>query len=164
MKSTCFPVFFLLSITLSFGQKLAKFNDADEGALRELTIKWQRYWNTHNMDSMGTMLTENVDFVNVAGVWLKNKAETVADHKQKHSEIIFKNSTWVTDSIEIKYVKPDLAIIHLNWGISGDNDPDGTPRKPRHGIFTWLVIKDNSWKILAAQNTNKRDNTTQPIK
>ena len=53
--------------------------------LKDLTIKWQDYWNSHNMDLMGTLLQEDVDFVNVAGVWLKGKAATINDHKQKHS-------------------------------------------------------------------------------
>jgi len=46
--------------------------------------------------------------------------------------------------VEVKYVKPDLAIMHIRWGIKGDFDHDGTPREPRHGIFTWVVIKEKN--------------------
>ncbi len=71
---------------------------------------------------------------------------------------------WTTDSMEVKYVKPDLAIMHIGWGLSGDFDPDGAPRQPRHGIFTWVIFKDKGqWQLLAVHNVNKRE-TALPAK
>lgn len=61
-------------------------------------------------------------------------------------------------------VQPGLAIMHIGWGITGDFDPDGTPRKPRHGLFMWIATKQNGqWLLLAVHNTNIRDNLT-PVK
>ena len=165
MKSIYCLIFLFSCFTLSFGQTSKKYSNIDQGKLQDLPVKWQHYWNVHDMDSMGTMLQNNVDFVNVAGIWLKGKSETVLDHRQKHLGVVFKNSIWTTDSVDTKFIKADLAVIHLSWGLSGDNDPDGTPRKPRHGIFTWLVIKENNnWKILISQNTNKREQNIQSSK
>lgn len=122
-----------------------------------LVHKWDKYWNIHDMDSMGTLLHDDVDFINVAGQWMKGKKEAVAVHKERH-EIVFKNSIFISNSVDIKYVKPDLAILHINWGITGDVDPDGKARTPRRGIFTWVVTKENnSWKILAVHNVNVRE-------
>ena len=158
MKSIYLAFVFIGFSALSSAQVPKLYNSIDLIKLNDLAIKWQHYWNIHDMDSMGTLLQEDVDFVNVAGVWLKGKTATIIDHKQKHLGIVLKNSVWTTDSVAIKYIKPDLALLHLSWGLSGDNDPDGTPRKPRHGIFTWLVNQnDNEWKIITAQNTNKRE-------
>jgi hypothetical protein len=87
----------------------------------------------------------------------------VFDHKDSHS-MMFKNSIFNIDSVSIKYVKSDLAIMHVGWGINGDLDPDGTPRKPRHGIFTWVAISNEGrWLILAASNVNIRS-TVLPSK
>jgi hypothetical protein len=49
-----------------------------------------------------------------------------------------------------------FGLVHVNWGISGDLDPDGTARKPRNGIFSWLLVKqtDGTWLIRSVQNTN----------
>lgn len=113
------------------------------------------------MDSMRIMLRPDVDFITVGGSWLKGKAEAVNNHKEKHATT-FKTSIWTTNSVEIKYIKPDLAIIHLRWGITGDFDPDGTPRAPRQGIFTWVVPKQNAqWLLLAVHNVNIREPTTR---
>jgi uncharacterized protein (TIGR02246 family) len=149
-------VFCVISF-IAFGQTTKSYNDKDMKALNVLTVKWEKYWNTHNMDSMGTLLTEDVDFVNVAGQWLKGKKEAVTTHKERH-EAVFKESLWTTDSVTIKYVKSDLAIMHIGWGITGDVDPDGVARKPRHGLFTWVVTKENNkWSILAVHNVNIRE-------
>ena len=138
-----------------FCQKNEKYSDKDLENLGQLPIKWESYWNTHNMDAMGNLLKDDVDFINVAGIWLKGKTQTVKDHKIKHQGITFKTSIWKTDSVAIKYVKPDVAIIHIKWEISGDFESNGTPRPPRHGTFTWVVIKENErWLLVAAQNTN----------
>jgi uncharacterized protein (TIGR02246 family) len=75
----------------------------------------------------------------------------------------FKESVWGTTDVQVRFLKPDVAIVHVNWGIRGDKDPDGTPRQPRRGIFTRIVMKrDGRWLIRASQNTNIRE--TQPAK
>ena len=71
---------------------------------------------------------------------------------------MFKNSTVKSDNVSIKYVKDDLAIMLIEWGIIGDVDPDGKPRTPRRGIFTWVVTKQHEkWLVLAAYNVNIRE-------
>ncbi len=95
------------------------------------------------MDSTGTLLTNDVDFITVSGSWLQGRAALVKDHKAKLLTI-FKASVWNTDSVQIKYIKPDLAIMHTSWGTKGDVDPDGTPRQPRHGILTWVITKQKT--------------------
>jgi uncharacterized protein (TIGR02246 family) len=140
----------------SFCQEAPRYSTKDLAALQALPATFERCWNTHNIDSIGTILTDDVDFINVAGTWLRGKAATVYDHKDSHS-MMFKNSVLNTDSVNIKYVKPDLAIIHFGWGLKGDLDPDGTPRKPRHGLFTWVVIRQQGkWLLLSASNVNIR--------
>jgi len=142
---------------IAFGQTTRLYNDKDMKALNDLCVKWEKYWNTHDMDSMGTLLTDDVDFVNVAGQWLKGKKVAVTTHKERH-KVVFKESIWTTDSVIVKYVKSDLAIMHIGWGIAGDVDPDGVARKPRHGLFTWVVTKkNNKWSILAVHNVNIRE-------
>jgi uncharacterized protein (TIGR02246 family) len=106
------------------------------------------------MDSMATLFATDVDFVTKSGTWFKGKEGTVNHHKKNHATI-FKTSTWTADSVAIKYVKPDLAIIHVGWGISGDTHHDGTPSDPRHGISTWILTKqDAHWLLLGVHNVN----------
>lgn len=136
-------------------QPVKKYDNKDIQALHEIAEKWERYWNTHNMDSMGTLLRDDVDFINVGGNWLKGKAQVVQAHKMLHQNVKFKTSILQTDSVAIIYIKPDLAIMHIGTGISGDFENDGTPRPPRHVIGTWVVIKENNeWLLHTVQNGN----------
>ena len=135
-------------------QTVKKYDTKDFYALKEVSEKWERYWNNHDMVSFGALFAIDVDFVTKSGTWFKGKDETINHHKKNHATI-FKTSTWTTDSVIIKYVRPDLAIIHIGWGISGDTHHDGAPSDPRHGISTWVVTKQNNqWLLLAVQNAN----------
>ncbi len=75
----------LLAISLrSFGQEDKIYHAKDLDALKSLPVKWEKYWNNHNSDSLGTMLKGDVDFVNLAGVWLKGREATVKLLRQVH--------------------------------------------------------------------------------
>lgn len=147
-----------LSYHSGYSQRGATYNTADSAALHQIPYTWQHYWNNHHMDSMGTLLCDNVDFINVAGNWLKGKNAVVADHKEKHQGIRFRNSSWQTDSVMVQYLTDDIAIFHIGWGLNGDFENETTPRPPHHGLFTWIVIRQNNkWLLKAVQNTNIKD-------
>ena len=128
-----------------------------QAAAEALAEKFRTDWNSHDMDAMGQLLTADADFVNVLGMHMKGRAQIVAQHKEIH-RTQFRNSVWVTHSVEAQLLAPGFGLVHVNWGISGDLDPDGTPRPPRDGIFSWLLVKqaDGPWLIRSVQNTNIR--------
>lgn len=127
----------------------------DESAIRDLASRWQTAWNAHDMKAMATLLTTDADFVNVAGRHWKGKPQIELEHAERHQTNL-KNSVWVTRNVSIRLLSPTLALAHVDWGITGDTDFDGTPREPREGIFSWLVVKQgDQWLIRSAHNTNK---------
>jgi len=154
MRSLILFFLYVAFSTNGYCQPPTKYDAKEMRALNEVAEKWQRYWNTHDMDSFATLFATDVDFVTKSGTWFKGKEATMRHHRQNHASI-FKTSIWATDTVAIKYVKPDLAIIHIGWGLSSDTHHDGTPSQPRHGISTWVVIKQtNQWLLLAVQNVN----------
>jgi len=155
MAKTILFFAFLGVSSITLGQKSTSYDSRDLASLKSLPVRWERYWNTHDMDSMGTLLKDNVDFINVAGVWLKGKKQAVSDHQQKHLSFRFRSSTWKTDSADIQYIRADVALMHIKWEISGDYETENQPRPPRSGIFTWVVEKEKGkWLVRAVQNTN----------
>jgi len=153
MRSLILFCFYAASL-ICYCQPPTKYDVKETRALNELAEKWQQYWNSHDMDSFATLFAADVDFVTKSGTWFRGKEETMNHHKKNHASI-FKTSVWATDSVVIKYVKPDLAIIHIGWGLSNDTHHDGTPSEPRHGMSTWVVVKQtNRWLLLAVQNVN----------
>jgi uncharacterized protein (TIGR02246 family) len=106
------------------------------------------------MEAAAALVTPDVDFINVFGRWLKGRPEFVEHHRRLHC-VQMRNSTWINLNHEIRFIHGDLAIVHLEWTIEGDQDPDGTPRGRRKGLFTWVLSReDDGWLIMAAHNTN----------
>jgi uncharacterized protein (TIGR02246 family) len=132
----------------------ATYDAADTRALNTVAEHWREYWNSHDMDKFAGLFADDVDFVTKSGTWFQGKQATMEHHRKNHSSI-FKDSTWSTDQVVIKYVNPDVAIIHIGWGLSGDSHHDGTTSAPRHGMSTWVLTKRNgAWLLLAVQNVN----------
>jgi uncharacterized protein (TIGR02246 family) len=134
---------------------------ADESGIRQLATRWEQAWNQHDMKQLASLMTEDADFVNVGARHWKGRAEIEAEHTQRLNQ--FRESTWSTKAVTVHLLKPDVALVHVDWALQGDKDPDGTPRSPRSGVFTWIVVKQSSgWLIRAAQNTNRGNLATQP--
>jgi uncharacterized protein (TIGR02246 family) len=150
----------LVMFVLSCSPALAQVA-TDESEIRELATRWEQAWNQHDMKQLVSLMTEDADFVNVGARRWKGRAEIEAEHTQRLDQ--FRESTWSTKAVTVQLLKPDVALVHVDWSLKGDKDPDGTPRSPRSGVFTWIAIKQSSgWLIRAAQNTNRGNLATQP--
>ena len=145
----------LVSALLIWTTPVSGQSPADEQSIRGLASQFEQAWNTHDMNKLGAITTEDIDFVNVAGLHWKGKAEVVREHAERH-KIRFKNSVWTTERVNVQFLAPDLALVHVDWQTRGDLDFDLKPWPPRTGIFSWLVVKNGSnWRIRAVQNTGK---------
>jgi hypothetical protein len=106
------------------------------------------------MDSMSALFAPDIDYITKSGIWFRGKEQAIW-HNKNNQETIFKYSTLTIDSVHIKYVMTDLAIMHVGWGMSGDTHHDGKPSEPRHGLSTFILIKKKSqWLLLGVQNVN----------
>ncbi|MEP6902887.1 MAG: SgcJ/EcaC family oxidoreductase [Actinomycetota bacterium] len=156
MKRISIFLILLISIALSAAAQ-SKENAKDRETIKSIALKWQDDWNRHDMKDLAALVAEDVDFITVGGSWLKSQKDFEAYHTERH-EMQFKESVWMTKNTEVKFIKSDVAVAHVEWSISGDKDPDGTPRQPRQGIFTWVLEKrKGAWLIIASQNTNLRE-------
>ncbi|HYM32381.1 MAG TPA: SgcJ/EcaC family oxidoreductase [Candidatus Cybelea sp.] len=125
----------------------------DIKSIEEIGARWQAAWNRHDMRSLGALVEEDVDFVNVRGVRLKGRDDFERFHAKAHA-LLFKNSVWRTSATDVRFLSKDVCVAHVRWSMSGDTDPDGTQRPPRDGIFTWVLQRHGpAWLIAAAHNT-----------
>jgi uncharacterized protein (TIGR02246 family) len=131
--------------------------------IEALVAAWTTAWNRHDIEAVARLVMPNVDFVNVEGRWLKGRDEFVDHHRQIH-RVQMRDSIWTNLGYETRLIGNDLAIVHVEWTIKGDRDPGGTARRPRHGLFTWVVSRtQNGWRIAAAQNTDLRRGVTHRL-
>lgn len=125
----------------------------EEVAIRKLAAAWQEDWNRHDAKALAAMVTEDVDFVTAEGDWLMGR-EAFQDWLARGAQTTFKNSVWTNDQVIIRFLMPDIAIVHVTWAIGGVLSRAGSAAKSGPGITTWVLVKGRGkWIIRAGQNT-----------
>jgi uncharacterized protein (TIGR02246 family) len=150
--NTALSILYTILMASASSLALAQSPD-DEGQIRTIATTWKTAWNAHDMRALFALFTADADFVNVGGKHWKGREQIEAEHTLRLVQ--FQESTWTTKGVTVQFLKPDIALAHVDWSIVGDKDPDGSVRKPREGVFTWVLTKQSTrWQIRAAQNTN----------
>jgi uncharacterized protein (TIGR02246 family) len=128
---------------------------ADEAAVRNIPQAFAAAWARHDGQQLAKIMAEDVDFVDVAGDWLRGRSDFALYHSRLLS-VRFRDSALTPLETSVRFLRPDLAVLHWSWRVEGDRNFDGTPRKPRYGLFTMIVAKTGEeWLVTVAQNTNR---------
>jgi uncharacterized protein (TIGR02246 family) len=126
----------------------------DEEAVRKLPQSFCDAWAKHDGHELAKIMTDDVDFVTVATVYLHGRA----DFEKFHARLLsgrFKDSTITPLEITARFLRPDITVVHWSWKIEGDKNFDGAPRAPRFGMMTMVAQKrSGTWRVVVAQNTN----------
>ncbi|HQY59294.1 MAG: SgcJ/EcaC family oxidoreductase [Nitrospira sp.] len=110
-------------------------------------------WNAHDATALGRLFTDDGDFVGIAGTWWRGPAEIAKVHAELFAGRYDKSVYTADESPSIIFLKPDVALVHWRWTISGVRSADGDLLPPYRGIFTWLLVsRDGAWRLRAAQN------------
>jgi uncharacterized protein (TIGR02246 family) len=122
----------------------------------DLIDSWARCWNAHDMAAAVRLVAPDVEFVTVSGTWLRGAAEFLAHHEAIHRAQM-RDSRWTNLAHAARPLRDGMLLVHLEWSIAGDRNPDDVLRPPRRGVFTWLVTQhERTCRILAAHNTDLR--------
>jgi len=127
---------------------------ADEEAVRKLPQAFRDAWAKHDGHELAKMMADDVDFVTVATTYLHGRS----DFEKFHVRLLsgrFKDSTITLLQSTVRFLRPDMAVVHWSWKIEGDKNPDGTSRQPRYGLMTLVAEKrGGNWLVVVGQNTN----------
>ncbi|HZC25176.1 MAG TPA: SgcJ/EcaC family oxidoreductase, partial [Candidatus Binatia bacterium] len=150
------PSFFVISALAA---------SADDAGVRNVVAGFATAWNNHDMDSFGKLFALDADFVNVTGILMKGRHEIQSHHAWSHGTIpestrvpqtrpknygIFKNSAMKFDTIDVRFLRNDVALAHVDWQLSND----ARTSTPRRGVFLFVLNRGKEgWQIAAAQNT-----------
>ena len=127
---------------------------AGPGEAVALVDDFVRSFNAHDAKGFGLLFTDDADWVSVAGIRVKGRTNIQAEHHEAFTTF-FSSATLALLDRDVRMVKPDVAVIHFNWELTGQPDKEGKLRPPRRGIITIVATKhESTWKISAGQNTN----------
>jgi uncharacterized protein (TIGR02246 family) len=127
---------------------------ADEQAIRQIETRWETAWNHHDLAAMASLFAAEAGVVNLAGEWFKGREAFERSLESLHSGKV-KESIWQTEDIDVQFLTPEIAIVHVHFSSHGDRNPDGSLMPPRRGILTRVEVKRGGhWAIVASQATN----------
>jgi uncharacterized protein (TIGR02246 family) len=140
-------------------EPLKVFN-REEASIRRMATRFAETWNQHDMEALAALFSEDADFVNVPGMYWKGRDQIRQEHARLHG-LQFKESVLTVRSVTVRFLRPDVALAHIKWGLEGERDSDGTSRPPREGVMSWVVMnRDGDWRVASSHNTNARPAST----
>jgi uncharacterized protein (TIGR02246 family) len=145
---------FLCLASLAFGASAEAQTKQDEAAVRGLPQAFSDAFNKHDGHALATIMADDVDFVTVGLTWLHGRA----DFEKYHTRLMvgrFKDITHTVLETRVRFIRPDVAVVHHSWTIQGDKNVDGSARPQRFGLMTMVAEKRNgNWLVAAVQNVN----------
>ena len=143
----------VMLLALSFPEIARCQQPDDEKAIRGVVQQMTDAFNNHDAKAALSMYTEDADFVSVRG-----EAEHGAAHAEQGLTRIFatraKNATLRTLDVQVRFVRPDVALVHVRNELNGLVTPDGKPLPSHEELSLRVFVKnDEGWRVTAFQNT-----------
>jgi uncharacterized protein (TIGR02246 family) len=144
-----------VSIFSGASQSLAQNSGTpeDEASIRAIIVEMTDAFNKHDAKASSRMYAPDAEFVNVAGRSARGPAEIEKFLAAAHSTRL-KEATIKTLNVTIRFIRPDVAIVHETHEMSGFLGPDGTKVPPYQELSLRVFEKENGiWLGAAFQNT-----------
>lgn len=117
----------------------------------EVVDLFARSWNAHSTKAFCDVLSDDADWVTVAGTRLKGRSEIQAFLDKEHNGWARTTSMRTTD-VAIRVLGVDAAVVYFNWEITRAVGRDGQPSAPSRGVNLLVLAKQvDGWRVVAGQ-------------
>ena len=133
-------------------------SQSDEDAIRALEHRFNAAWDAHDPEALAEPLVDDAQFITVNGAWTTTR-EGFRDLMQRlHCATgPYRSSTRKTPEMHVRFVSPDVAILHSRFWIDGEALHDALSQSSRESVGLRVLHKmDGRWRIVATQNTDVR--------
>jgi len=148
----------ILSLPLILSCLFCSAQSNDKKAIESQVNRMVSDWNTHEFNNMDFYTTEDVEWINLVGMWWKGRKDVEEAH-QTAFDYFFKGVPFTKKSLDIRLLTNDVAIANLVCHVGSLFPPDGidrgTNRTPEtDNILTLVYVKrKGTWLLSAGQNT-----------
>lgn len=141
---------FLLLASPYFG--FAQDHSQDKIAIEKQVDAVINSWNNHNYNDMKDYATEDADWVNVVGMWWKNRKEVQYAHQVFH-KVMFQNTPLSKTSVHTRFITNDVAVVHLYWHIGAYTTPNGNHYNEAENLALMVFVnKAGKWLLTSTEN------------
>ena len=155
--STAALTMFLSGVLSCSGDREISSHAEDENAIRKISLDRVERFNTNHEPPLESEFTADADFVNVYGMWRKGASEIEARQKER-MQTVLKDAKITLLDLQIRFIRPDVAIVHQTHEMSGMLSPDGAVMPPHQERGVRVFVKQQGkWLTTAFHNTIVRD-------
>lgn len=126
---------------------------ADEATIRELHNRQVMGWDAGDLDTYASVFAPDADYVTFLGSHHRGRDAIAAAYAPLFSKLL-KGSRLHIDVARLRFVTPDVAIIHTNATVT----KKARRRRRRHKrINTTIAVRTGGrWMLAASQTTTRR--------
>jgi uncharacterized protein (TIGR02246 family) len=126
----------------------------DEGAVKQLFDDFRSALNSHDAHAVAALCTEDVDFIVIGGEDIRGR-NAVIEHLQPLFNGRLKTMDRSAEVQEVRFLRPDVAIVVGNYESRGVTRPDGSAVPPAKGVYDWVVVRRaGQWRIALWHEAN----------
>ena len=121
----------------------------------DVAAAFAKAWSKRDADAIADLFVEDADFVNVVGLWWRSKRSIRRAHAYGF-EHAFGKATLKIDKVTERRLGDDVAVVHAQWRMTGQVDPQGRESGSRRGVLSAVLTRlaDGSWIGVSCQNTD----------
>jgi uncharacterized protein (TIGR02246 family) len=136
----------------------------DEAAIHHAVDAMTTAFNLRDDKGTASVTTPDADFVTVTGNWSESTADYLAARRARFASAL-KNASIRVIGTKIRFVRPDVALVHVTHEIRGILNSGGK-ELPAHGELSLRVfVKEHGkWLMTAFHNTTLGVPTTSTVK
>ena len=131
---------------------------SNEATIRDIEHRFNAAWDAHDPEGMAEALTDDAQFITVNGAWTTSREGFRDLMARLHgANGPFRASTRRTPEMQVRFLSPDIAILHSRFWIDGEVLHDAISQPSRESVGLRVLRKiDGRWQIVATQNTDVR--------
>ena len=116
--------------------------------------KMDAAWAKHDMTVWTSYMTDDVEWVNIVGMWWRGKDEVFRAHDIFHKTIFQGRTFDPPETVALRRVSPDAYVVNVVLMTGAFKSPSGVVRPAARNILTEMFVKkDGRWLLCAGQNT-----------
>lgn len=158
-----------MTISASEGQTplQTKLAEADATQIRAALKGMDDAWNGHDMKAFVSYMTDDVEWVNVVGMWWKGKAQVYQAHEAFHRTIFKTRQLHEPEKVELRLVAPETVLVTIVALADGFTTPSGHTEGPSRNVLTEVFVhRDGRWLLTQGHNTTivEEAQASNPVK
>ncbi|WP_085836163.1 YybH family protein [Aquimixticola soesokkakensis] len=112
-----------------------------------------RAWGARDASAIAALFAEDADFVNVVGLWWRNRSAIARAHAYGLTRI-FAQSDLRVGSVTCRDLGT-VAVVHARLHLSGQTTPQGAKAEARQTVMSFVMQRQEAgWLCVSAQNTD----------